>query len=327
MVAACVLWLTGCALVLTPVPTATPPSSGPGETFRLETPTIAPEIYLTPVPPTPTFTPSPTPTPVIHVVEEGDTLFGIALEYGVSIDALVHANGLDAEDFLRIGQAIIIPLDEGEVERGSLQAPVDRMILPTPTALPLEVGPVQVYKSPSGGLVCLGEISNGSGAAVTNLQVEVTLVGSNETPLMTVRTWAASDYLSPGGHAPFAVRLLEAPQGVAGARARLVRAEAVGAITAGFVPLEAGDVVGKMAGPQYHVAGWVRNVGSQPVTRVSIVVTLYDEGGAVIGFRQVTWSEDRVLAPGDQEVFELTVTPMGARVPQAFTWNAWGVAQ
>jgi LysM repeat protein len=50
-----------------------------------------------------------TPTPLVHVVEAGDTLYGIALEHGVSLDSLLAANAIENPDLLRIGQTIIVP--------------------------------------------------------------------------------------------------------------------------------------------------------------------------------------------------------------------------
>lgn len=45
----------------------------------------------------------------MHVVAQGDTLYGIALQYGLDIDALMRANpGLDPQR-LQIGQELLIP--------------------------------------------------------------------------------------------------------------------------------------------------------------------------------------------------------------------------
>jgi LysM repeat protein len=48
---------------------------------------------------------------VIHVVEAGQNLFRIAIQYGVTMDAIVQANGLPSQDaILSIGQQLIIPV-------------------------------------------------------------------------------------------------------------------------------------------------------------------------------------------------------------------------
>lgn len=79
--------------------TLTPTPSGP---------TLPPPTE-TPAPPTAT----PTPTgPVIHVIQSGDTLFGIALDYGVTLEDLLRANNLENENvLLSIGQELIIPIN------------------------------------------------------------------------------------------------------------------------------------------------------------------------------------------------------------------------
>jgi LysM repeat protein len=44
-----------------------------------------------------------------YVVQDGDTLFGIALQYGVTIEALAAANKIGNPDMIRPGQTIVIP--------------------------------------------------------------------------------------------------------------------------------------------------------------------------------------------------------------------------
>jgi LysM repeat protein len=68
------------------------------------------EAVLRPTDATPPPTPTPTPTPVIYVVESGDTLLQIALQYGVDVEALATRNGIDDPRSLRTGTKLIIPL-------------------------------------------------------------------------------------------------------------------------------------------------------------------------------------------------------------------------
>jgi len=62
-----------------------------------------------------TATPSPTPPPEEpppqrrYTVRPGDTLLGIALEYGVSLDQIMVANSLSCTTLLRVGQELVIP--------------------------------------------------------------------------------------------------------------------------------------------------------------------------------------------------------------------------
>ena len=88
----------GCtAAVSEPTPTATP------EPLIANTPTSTPM---------PTATPTPIPT-LVHQVLPGDSLWGIAYRYGVTLETLLEANGLTLEALLQVGQEIVVPLSAG----------------------------------------------------------------------------------------------------------------------------------------------------------------------------------------------------------------------
>jgi len=85
------------------------------------TPTLAPfsvqlpatrmpgALILTPTPDSPRALPTPRVNPGQHVVQAGETLGTIAQQYGVSISALMQANGLADANLLSVGQALTIP--------------------------------------------------------------------------------------------------------------------------------------------------------------------------------------------------------------------------
>lgn len=78
----------------TPEPTNTPPPA-----TDTPPPTLTPE---------PTLTPTPS-GPISYIVEEGDTLFSIAQQFGVTMDALIAANEFEDPDNIGLGTQIIIP--------------------------------------------------------------------------------------------------------------------------------------------------------------------------------------------------------------------------
>lgn len=85
-------------LALTPSPTPTP-------TF---TPTPAPTA--TPIPTaTPTPTHTPTPAPIAYTVLAGDTLLGIAGNFGITLDQLLAANNWTTPPPLRPQMVLVIP--------------------------------------------------------------------------------------------------------------------------------------------------------------------------------------------------------------------------
>jgi len=83
------------------------------------TPTAEPTPTPTPKPtpePTPKPTPEPTPTPepegpLEYIMQEGDTIFGIAAFFGVSFLDILAVNGLTEEEalFLQPGDVLVIP--------------------------------------------------------------------------------------------------------------------------------------------------------------------------------------------------------------------------
>lgn len=107
------------------LPSATVPSAGPLATIvtatlapvttasHSATPGGSPTRTATRVPATPTLVPaSPTsaqPARTTYLIKPGDTLLGIALKYGVTVQAIMKANGLKTET-IRIGDELIIPL-------------------------------------------------------------------------------------------------------------------------------------------------------------------------------------------------------------------------
>ena len=92
------------------------------------TPTPTPTATPTPTPsPSPPPTPEPTPTRtevVVHTIVEGDTPWGLAVSYDVTVAAILELNpGLDATG-LQIGDIVRIPANAASTST------------PTPTATP-----------------------------------------------------------------------------------------------------------------------------------------------------------------------------------------------
>ena len=89
------------------VRTATTPSERP---FAASA--ITPRPNQTPLTVTPAGTATPTAVPteaVVHSVNAGDTLLGIAILYDVDMEEIVEANEMEDADILDIGQELIIP--------------------------------------------------------------------------------------------------------------------------------------------------------------------------------------------------------------------------
>jgi LysM repeat protein len=85
---------------------------GGGGEEATPTPTVtAHAATATPVA-TPQPTPTPTPTPSTYEVQPGDTLLGIAGQFGIDVEALAAANDISDADVIYPGQVLDIPAPE-----------------------------------------------------------------------------------------------------------------------------------------------------------------------------------------------------------------------
>lgn len=95
-------------------------------------------------PPRPPAAPASTSTPhpdgsIVHQVQSGDTLWAIALQYGVSMEQLLRLNGIAEDVFLQVGQELVIALPgESTAPTSELTAaPTDApALVPTESAVP-----------------------------------------------------------------------------------------------------------------------------------------------------------------------------------------------
>ncbi|AZS36554.1 N-acetylmuramoyl-L-alanine amidase sle1 [Microbacterium lemovicicum] len=81
----------------------------PGQ--KLALPGSAPVTAAAPAPAAPVAAPAPAPAPAAagYTIVAGDTISGIAQRHGVSIRALLEANGLGADSIIYPGQSLAIP--------------------------------------------------------------------------------------------------------------------------------------------------------------------------------------------------------------------------
>lgn len=56
------------------------------------------------------------PKPIIHIVKNGESLSLIAKQYGVDIKELIKLNKITNPDLIVIGQEIVVPVVEEEIE-------------------------------------------------------------------------------------------------------------------------------------------------------------------------------------------------------------------
>jgi LysM repeat protein len=299
------LLLAGCGQVITrntPTPPPTPtvrPAMTVAATAR---PTSTPAPYT----PAPTATPTITPTPIIYRITSGDTLLKIAQKFGVSVAGIQDANGLADPRSLRVGQELIIPIEEAEEA-------ADATPTAQATAMPFTVTNLSFSNSPLGGLWTFGEIVNSTGTELEQAGVTVSLLDEQGKVLSQEQGFVGIDLLRPGAKAPFALRFSAPPQTFSSYQA-LPWKGVQGYVGSYYLDLEVRDAVG--SGERYAtytVTGNIANVGPEDAVEVTVTVTLYDALGRVIGMRKAT-PEHNVIPRGGQTSFAVELTPAGGPV-------------
>ncbi len=296
--------LAACGQVITK-PTPVPSTATPTATLTY-TPTAAATATPAPYTPEPTATPTLSPTPVIHTIASGETLIAIASRYGVSVAAIQEANGIVDARLLRVSQEIVIPIDDESLLTAG--APT-----PAPTPLPLEFGKVYFGNDERGGLWALGDVTNPGTEPLEGIRVSVTLLDDANQPLAERESLIANDLLEPGEVSPFGLFFSDPPEQFTSYRTQTISA----------YPAQVGfyyrDLVVKDIGIEseryftYHVSGTVQNIGPERAVEVTIIATLYDALGQVIGYRKIE-PDHSVVLPGGETAFSTEIIPVGGPV-------------
>jgi len=129
----------------------------------------------------------------VHTVQAGDTLFGMALAYGVTVDQIMQLNNLQAGDYLQIGQELVVKGPAGPPTPTAAPQPT---AAPTAAALP-QPTPVAAVLAPSGLCVQAFNDRNGNGLYDNNEE----LIANVKFIVMADDTQAAT-YMTNGVDEP-----------------------------------------------------------------------------------------------------------------------------
>ena len=161
--------------------------------------TATPGSGAAPAAPPPANPPAQAPAPVtrpqntqrsdgatVHSVQAGDTLFGIALAYGVTVDQIMQLNNLQPGDYLQIGQELIV--------KGPVKPPTPT-VAPQPTVPPAAAAtqPTVVAAAPAPGGLCVQAFNDRNGNGLYDESEELVAnvkftVMSGDTPAATYTT-------------------------------------------------------------------------------------------------------------------------------------------
>ena len=153
-------------------------------------------------PPPPGPGPTSTPRPdgaVVHIVQPGDTLWGISIQYGVGMDQLLRLNGIQEDTLLQIDQELVVSVP------GTSGQPA-----PEPTAAP-EGTPTEASPTPTGteaaapdsGKLCVRAYNDANGDGL--LSAGENLVGGVVFIVQDARNAVAATRTSDGLSEPYCI--------------------------------------------------------------------------------------------------------------------------
>ena len=302
------LMLAACTAEVRPLFT---PSPSPLPTATAS-PTPAPRPTATPTRPlrSPTPLPSPTPTPRTHVVQRGEDLFGIALRYGVSLEALLAANPTVTPQFLSVGTQLRIP--------AAVPTP-DPNNPPTPTPIGLRLDAPVCTPSADGGLWCFAWVHNPQSFAVEGVTAQFRRLDAASGAIQAQTVASLLNRLPAGEALPLAAFFPPPlPQ------AYQVDAEVLTALP---VPKDTPRYLDAWV-EDLHVTIHPNGLGAtleghlllapevtQPAQQVWVLGVAVDAAGQVVGVRR--WDSASPLAPGERLPFRLRVYSAGPPIARA----------
>ena len=294
------LCLTGCGRLVTPVAQA-PLGVKATSLAATITPTLLPRATSTPRPATPiaTSTPTVTPTPIIYVIQAGDTLLNIAIQFDRTTEEIQAANGIVDPRFLQIGQKLIIPPPDEDLE----DPPT-----PTPTPPALVVSAINFQETQQGTLWCLGEVSNPGSEPLAEVVIEASLLDGAGVLLARGAAYTQLDVIQPKQAAPFAILFDSPPSSFAQYQVVAVSGVPISDQARYYFDLETFDLHGSPEGlATYRLNGQLRNWGSSDAESIRLVAIAYDQDNRVLAQRQAELAVT-LLKAGATTPFELDLT-------------------
>ena len=240
--------------------------------FPTSTPVLAAAAPAKPI--AASAVPLPSPTPWNHAVRDGETLLGIALRYGITLEALLVTNpGINAQ-LIRIGQLVQLPVNASELRT------------PGGTDMPsanVAIDPPACYPTASGSTYCVASLHNNDTVPLTNIQVTFTALSAAGDTAESQAATVQVELLWPGDSA--ALHAWFAPgTAAASAKATLLTATAASGLAGSFARLTTSNVTFDSTGGAISARGMLTSVASLPLMPVHIMVMLYNLEGRICSY-------------------------------------------
>jgi len=249
-------------------------------------------------------TPLPSPTPFTYAVQSGDTMGGIALRFGVTVDLLLAANPDVSPNSMSVGTELRIPSD-----------PDNPTGAPTPTPVPAPVEQVACYPTPDQGMWCMVLVHNDTADVIENISAQVTLLNADGQPLASDLALSPLNILPADASIPLIVFFTPVIPVDASPQVQLLTGIRLEAGDNRYLPATLHNTLVQVdhSGRNALVSGTVRLPEDVPPAElVWIAGVAYDVFGQVVGVRR--WESESVVAPGGSLRFSFEVSSIGGEI-------------
>ena len=249
-------------------------------------------------------TPLPSPTPFTYTVQTGDTISGIALKFGVSIDNLQAANPEISPDAMSVGAVLKIPSN-----------PDNPSGEPTPTAAPFAIEQIECYPTANKGMWCFVLVHNDFSDLMENISAQVTLVDSDNVTVASQTGFLPLNILPPNTSLPLSVFF--PPELPADVKPQVQVLTAIRLLPNDerYLPATLNNVLVQVNqdGHSAQVNGLVLSQSqATDASQIWVAGTAYDAAGNVIGVRR--WESNTVLSAGGSLPFEFMISSIGGKI-------------
>ena len=295
---ACIFFLTACA----PQPTDSAPPAV--DLIPFVTSTESPLQTSEPVGLVTAETPLPSPTPFTYTVQTGDTISGIALKFGVSIDDLQAANPEVSPSAMSVGTVLKIPSN-----------PDNPSGEPTPTAAPFAIDQIECYPTANKGMWCFVLVHNDLSDFMENVSAQVTLVDSNNATLASLTALSPLNILPPNTSLPLSVYFPPDIPADAKPQVQVLTAIRLLPNDERYLSATLNNMLVQVNadGHSAQVSGSVLSQSqATDASQVWVAATAYDVAGIVIGVRR--WESNAALPAGGTLPFEFLLSSIGGKI-------------
>ena len=292
----CLLLWAACA----PQPTASTPKPVDLIAYLTATQTTP---QWTPVELVAAETPFPTSTPFTYTVQQGETISGIALKFGVSIDDLIAINPEVSPNAMSIGTTLKIPSNPDNPTGEA-----------TPTPVPLTVEQIECYPTTNKGMWCFVLIHNDFPDFMENISAQVTLVDANGDFIATQVALLPLNILPPNTSLPLSIYFPPDVPINAKPQVQILTAIRLSPDDPRYLPATVNNTLVQINADGHfaNITGEVRlPAESNAATQVWVAAVAYDTSGRVVGVKR--W-EGGGVQPGGSLSFEMTVASLGGRM-------------